>query len=81
VFIAPTPNCGHGGRTFSYYRIGELWLCPACFASIGGLLELVAVCSHCCRRPPARGEQLTNVFRAGRLCSTCRRDHRAAARD
>lgn len=75
MFVAPTPNCGHGGRTFTYYRLGQVWLCPACFASIGGLLELVAICDRC-RRSPARGEQLVNVFRVGRLCFPCRRDYR-----
>lgn len=64
------------GSTFTWYGLGEIWLCAACFASIGGLVQ---ICNHC-GQPPAPGTQLIHVFRAGRLCFSCRRDRLRFAR-
>lgn len=75
-FVMPTPNCGHGGATYTYVTIAELWMCPSCIASIGPLYQS---CSSCGRQPPA-GTQLVDVFRAGRLCPSCRRDFLATRR-
>lgn len=73
-FIVPTPNCGHGGTTFTYVTIAELWMCPLCIASIGALYK---TCSNCGLLPPV-GTQLTTTHRAGDLCTTCRREFLAS---
>lgn len=58
------------------FVIAELWMCPACIASIGPLYQ---TCSHCGHFPPA-GTQLIHVTRAGHLCTSCRRDFLANRR-
>jgi hypothetical protein len=75
-WISPTPNCGHGGTTFTWVAIAFVWMCPACIASIGALYQTCTKCG----RTPLPGTQLVDVFRAGRLCHSCRRDHNAARR-
>lgn len=67
-FIAPTPNCGHGGTTFTWFRLPKLWLCVKCALSIG---PLYARCAACGNYAPD-GTQLISVYRAGRLCIHCR---------
>lgn len=75
-FVMPTPNCGHGGTTYTFVGLAELWMCPVCIASIGRLYE----CCSSCGRPPPAGTQLIDVFRAGRLCFTCRREFLSSRR-
>lgn len=70
-FVAPTPNCKHGGTTFTWYGLGELWLCHACFSSIG---LLGARCFRCRASAPP-GTRLVEVHRHGLLCIHCQRDH------
>jgi hypothetical protein len=68
----PTPNCGHGGATFTHVSLAGVWLCPLCMKSIGALY---ARCTRC-GRFPAPGAQLVPCF-GGHLCPGCRRDLRA----
>lgn len=77
TFVPPTPNCGHDGVTFTFYQLGDLWLCPPCFTSIGQLQQRCSKCGVVAslKRPP-----LVDVFRHGRLCFSCRRDVLAARR-
>lgn len=70
TFVPPAPNCGHDGVTFTFYPLGELFLCPPCMTSIGPLHQ---TCSNCGAMPKP-GTLLVDVFRRGRLCFTCRRD-------
>lgn len=76
-FVPPTPNCGHACSTFTWVGLAEIWMCAACIASIGPLYP--RTCSKCGHPPPA-GTQLIDVFRVGRLCFLCRRDHLATRR-
>jgi hypothetical protein len=76
AFIAPTPNCGHGGSTFTWYALGETWLCGACHASIG---LLGARCARC-QSPAPDGTRLVEVHACGLLCVTCQRDRVRFAR-
>lgn len=71
-FVAPEPNCGHVGSTFTWIGMAHLWMCALCIASIGPLYT--QRCSHC-GRAPHNNEQLVDVFRAGRLCRGCRLNH------
>jgi len=75
-FVPPEPNCRHvDGVTFTFVAISEIWMCPACVASIGGLF---ASCTRC-SRSVASGAQLVST-KHGRLCNSCLREYRAAHR-
>ncbi len=68
TFVAPEPNCGHGGATFTHHVLGDVWLCPLCWSSIA---LLAPRCQRCGQ--PRRAENLVDVFRHGSLCYPCRR--------
>ena len=72
---APMQTCGRDAKTFAYYALGELWLCPKCYASIGRLGECCARCGVLA----SSGALLVPVFRVGQLCLQCRREHVRAA--
>lgn len=74
--LIPTPNCSHGGATFTWVTVAQLWMCPPCIASIGALYQVCSSCGH----PPPAGTQLIDMFRAGRLCISCRREYLAIRR-
>lgn len=68
-FIAPTPNCGHGGTTFTWFRLPKLWMCVLCAASLGALYKR---CARCGNWPP-ENTQLVAVHKVGGLCIHCRK--------
>ena len=65
-FAPPEPTCAHGGVTFTWIPLAELWMCPLCVATID---TLYATCSLCGRLPRA-GTHLI-AHRVGRVCSSC----------
>jgi hypothetical protein len=69
-FIAPEPNCGHGGMTFTWIRLARIWMCAKCMASVAALYRR---CARCGNYPP-ENTQLVPVHKAGALCVHCRRN-------
>lgn len=75
-FIAPTPNCGHGGTTFTWVLLSGIWMCVKCVLSVGLLFMR---CARCGNYPPEK-TQLVLVHKAGSLCVHCRRAELAQRR-
>lgn len=68
--MTPSPNCGHGGRTFTFVALAAVWMCGLCMASIGPLYRRCVRCAAL----PTPSDPLVSTAR-GTLCRSCRRDY------